>query len=151
MKLYLASPFFNETELNYVKAAEEILRKRGYEVFSPREQEIRTGYNGWDEDCFVGDINGILNSDAVVLLYHGNYSDSGTAFECGFAYANNIPVFVVHVNDDVSNLMIHQGCAANLNWNDIIWTDFEEINYHFRFDNNLNVCHNAYKWTGDMT
>ena len=42
MKIYLASPFFNEDELNDVIRAEKILLGRGFEVFSPRLHEVRT-------------------------------------------------------------------------------------------------------------
>ena len=48
------------------------------------------------------------------MLYHGNYSDSGTAWECGFAYALNKPVIVVHLGGP-SNLMVHEGSRANVN------------------------------------
>ena len=152
-KIYLASPFFDETELKYVAAAEKVLRDRGYEVFSPREQEVRTNVEGWDRHCFNTDVNGILNSDAVVLLYHGNYSDSGTAFECGFAFANEIPVFVIHVNEEVSNLMIHQGCVANLNMNDLVWFPFEEVyyDYYHTLTTDTLICNEFYRWNGDMT
>ena len=43
MKIYLASPFFTDEETLVVATVENILRRRGYEVFSPREHEVRNG------------------------------------------------------------------------------------------------------------
>ena len=40
MKVYLASPFFSEKELEAVREAEEILEQRGFTVFSPRKYQI---------------------------------------------------------------------------------------------------------------
>ena len=158
--IYLASPFFNHVELKYVEQAEKILRDRNFTVFSPREQEIRTDTPNWDNKCFVGDVKAIMDSDAVVVLYHGNYSDSGTAWECGFAYALEKPVFVVHVGGDfeTSNLMIHQGCTANLTLNDLATIDFDSVEYDWHWFSRdledvsfINHCNNKHTWGGLMT
>lgn len=120
MKIYLASPFFNDEENLYVKMAEDILRARGFEVYSPRENEIREGnIQKWAQFNFNADVNAIKNCDVMVMLYHGNYSDSGTAWECGYAYANGIPVVCVHVeskSNHISNLMVHCSAVANLDY-----------------------------------
>ena len=47
------------------------------------------------------------------MLYWGNYSDSGTAWECGYAYATGKPVIVLQLGES-SNLMIHEGSHTNL-------------------------------------
>ena len=85
MKIYLASPFFNEKEIKKLSAAEEILHSKGLDD----------------------------NADMVVMLYHGNYSDSGTAWECGYAFAKGKPCVVVHFGEP-SNLMVHEGSHTNL-------------------------------------
>lgn len=116
MKIYLASPFFNDNETDILSKAEKILRDKGLDVYSPREHEDRaeTGTNEWSENVFAMDVNAIEAADAMVMLYHGNYSDSGTAWECGYAFAKNKPCVVVHVNDKPSNLMVHEGSHTNL-------------------------------------
>ncbi len=117
MKIYLASPFFNKNEINAVTTAEQILRERGFDVFSPREHENRTfevGTKEWSKSIFEMDSIEIDKSDVMVMLYHGGYSDSGTAWECGYAYAKGISCVVVHLGNN-SNLMIHEGCWTNLN------------------------------------
>lgn len=109
MRIYLASPFFNEEELRNVELAEELLTSRGFDVFSPRLNEVRiddvVGSEAWSKETFLNDRVNIDASDVVVMLYYGAYSDSGTAWECGYAYATNKPVIVVQIGDD-SNLMV---------------------------------------------
>ena len=127
MKIYIASPFFNEKEIKNVKKAEEILISRGFSVFSPRLNEVRTddtvGTNSWSKETFMNDRKFIDWADAVVMLYYGVYSDSGTAWECGYAYGTNTPVVVVHLGDD-SNLMVHEGCHTNITLDDLKAYDF---------------------------
>ncbi len=127
MKIYLASPFFNEEELKNVKTAEDILMSRGFDVFSPRLNEIRTDENTqqgwWSKETFINDRRFIDWADVVVMLYYGGYSDSGTAWECGYAYGTNTPVVVVHLGGN-SNLMIHEGCHTNITLDELKDYDF---------------------------
>ena len=128
MKIYLASPFFNETELENVKKAEEILINRGFNVFSPRLNEVRTDINSqpalWSKETFMNDRKFIDWADVMVMRYHGAYSDSGTAWECGYAFGTNKPVVVVHLGDD-SNLMVHEGCHTNITMEQLSDYDFD--------------------------
>lgn len=134
MKVYLASPFFNEYELACVKRAEEILSARGFCVFSPRLNEV-CGEDAprdaaWSLATFCNDRRFIDWADAVVALYHGGVSDSGTAWEIGYAYASRKPVVVVHVGRDTangSNLMVHEGCHANISLDELSDYDFERM------------------------
>lgn len=43
IKIYLAGPFFNEKERNYIEIAANILRNQGYEVIVPMEHFIENG------------------------------------------------------------------------------------------------------------
>ena len=120
LTIYLASPFFNDFELSCVKRAEQILFSRGFDVFSPRLHEIRGAEDDpaqWSRDTFLSDRDALEKSDIVVMLYHGNYSDSGTAWEAGYACALKKPVVAVHVGESEkvgSNLMIHESALANI-------------------------------------
>ena len=132
MKIYLASPFFNEEELRNVALAEEILTERGFTVFSPRLNEVRTeetvGSRAWSKETFMNDRRFIDWADAVVMLYYGGYSDSGTAWECGYAFGTNTPVVVVQLGE-ASNLMIHEGCHTNISMDELSEYDFETMPY----------------------
>lgn len=130
MKIYLASPFFNEKELENVKIAEKILTERGFSLFSPRLNEVRTDENTqqscWSKETFMNDKKFIDWADVVVMLYYGGYSDSGTAWECGYAYGTNTPVVVVQLGKD-SNLMVHEGCHSNITLEELKTYDFEML------------------------
>ena len=141
-KIYLASPFFNDGENLFVALAEHILRDRGFDVFSPRENEIRkgaeVGTSAWACETFNRDVQAIDESDIVVMLYHGNYSDSGTAWECGYAFATNKPVIAIHLwADEVSNLMVHCSTLANITIEELETYDFDNLP--------------EIEYTGDMT
>jgi len=115
-KVYVASPFFNDKENEVLSKVENILREKGLDIFSPREHEIRDGNVGkpeWSIATFSHDKEAIDWCECVVMLYWGNYSDSGTAWECGYAYATNKPVVVLHLGES-SNLMVHEGSYTNL-------------------------------------
>ena len=127
-RIYLASPFFNDHEIECVSKAETILRDKGLDVWSPREHEDReheVGTRSWSETIFAMDKENIDSADMMVMLYHGAYSDSGTVWECGYAFAKGIPCVVVHLNND-SNLMVHEGSFTNLKGLDALKAfDFE--------------------------
>lgn len=127
MNIYLASPFFNDEELANIKKAEEILMNKGFNVFSPRLNEVRdidsTQKAWWSKETFLNDKRFIDWADVVVMLYYGAYSDSGTAWECGYAYGTNTPVVVVHLGNS-SNLMVHEGCHSNITLDELENYDF---------------------------
>ena len=131
-RVYLASPFFNDNELECVKKAEEILTGRGFELFSPRLNEVREDKDKnpalWAQKTFELDRDNIDTADVVVMLYHGGYSDSGTAWECGYACGNGIPVIAVHIdkNND-ANIMITQSCRANIALDELTDYDLEAL------------------------
>lgn len=128
-QIYLASPFFNETELAAVAAAEQTLRSCGFSVYSPREHEYRgaeAGSVAWAEAIFREDVAAIQASDLLVVLYHGNYSDSGTAWECGYAWGLGKPVIAVILGDD-ANLMVHRSAVACLSMEELASYDFESM------------------------
>ena len=98
MKVYIASPFFTEEELQNVYMTEEILSRRGFEVLSPRfymDDSLPYGSEKWATSIFKQDVKAINKSDFVVALYYGMYSDSGTAWEIGYCYGIHKPLLVV--------------------------------------------------------
>lgn len=132
MKLYLAAPFFNERELACVQQAEEILFSRGFEVFSPRLHEVCTPADdqaAWSRETYFNDRRNLDRADIVVMLYYGGYSDSGTAWEAGYACGKGKPVVAVHVGAaaDGSNLMIHESAATNITLEELRSYDFTSL------------------------
>lgn len=112
MKIYLASPLFTELERKNIKELAEKLRQQGNEVYVPMEHIIKNGWDypnhEWAKMVFDEDVKAIRECDAVYCLYYGLYSDSGTAWECGFAYALGKAVYLVdESNSEVSLMMVN--------------------------------------------
>ena len=127
--IYIASPFFNEKEIEAISYVEQVMRDRDLAYYSPREHEDREEKDlvqGWYRETFLKDRDGIDACDIMVAVYHGNYSDSGTAWECGYACAQGKPVIVVHVGED-SNLMIHESARANITLEELQTYDFVNL------------------------
>ena len=122
MKVYLASPFFNDEENKYYEEMIKILRDEGHDVFVPKEHEIPNAWDlpnaVWGESVFAVDILGIQKCDVVVVLNHGMYSDSGTAWECGYAYALGKDVVNVLCGEGNFSLMMLNGCNTYVKFDD---------------------------------
>lgn len=131
-KVYLASPFFNEKEIERMNNVKDILREKGLDVFVPLEhqhKELEFGSLEWRKATFGSDIQGIDNADVVVaVISQGNYDDSGTCWECGYAYAKGIPVVVVNLTGETINLMIADSLHALItNLDELREYDFEKM------------------------
>ena len=127
--IYLASPFFNEKEIALISKVEQLMRDRGIEIYSPREHEDREEKEllpDWCKQTFLKDVAAINRCDCVLAIYAGNYSDSGTAWECGYAFALGKPVVVLQAGED-SNLMIHESARANITLEELAEYDFENL------------------------
>ena len=130
-KIYLASPLFTEYERKKVQSVASLLRASGFEVYVPMEHQIEDGWSypnaTWGRMVFEEDVKAIRECDQVVCIYYGLYSDSGTAWECGYAYAKGKPIHQLLYGfdkDKVFSLMMVNGCSS--------W-DFME---NFIFDRN---------------
>lgn len=134
MNIYLAGPFFNEIQIKNIEYTEQILNDKGYSFFSPMRHEEKTevpGTPAWARKIFNMDKEEIRKADVVVALYYGSNSDSGTAWECGYAYAVGKPVVLVHVDKKAdSNIMLHCGCRTNIYLEELSDFDFQELPIH---------------------
>ena len=129
MKVYVAGPFFNDEELNIIQRVEKILSGRGFEIYSPRlheDREHEAQSQEWSRQTFLMDRDAIDRCSLMVIVYHGNYSDTGTAWECGYAYAKGKPIVAVHLGDS-SNLMVHESAVANIGIEELETYDFQEM------------------------
>ena len=132
-RVYLASPFFNEKEIEIVNQVEDILKEKGLTVFSPMRNQmehLESGSRQWSIETFMNDLKFIKWSECVVGIYHGNYSDSGTAWELGYAFATDKPVILIQVGEN-SNLMIHEGAHISLTLEQLKDYDFNKMESGF--------------------
>lgn len=116
MKIYLASPFFNEAELEVYRQVIADLRRVGHEVYVPQEHTIEDAWSlsnqEWARQVFVEDSYAIDNCQVVMVLNFGMYSDSGTAWEAGYAFAKGKKVIQVLCGGENAtySLMMINGC-----------------------------------------
>ena len=109
MKVYLASPFFNDEQVEREERVKKKLRDFGVTVLSPKEfcfcppdasDELR-------EKTFKDNLKHIKEADAIFAITNGK--DMGTIFEAGFAYGIHKPIiyFCEGLNSQF-NLMLAQ-------------------------------------------
>jgi len=107
--IYLASPFFNEEQLNFVKQIENKLIENNLVFFSPRRCGILKNMSAEERaarmaDIFAVNINQIENSDCIVAVIDDR--DPGTIFEIGFAFGLNISIFTITAKNYGINVML---------------------------------------------
>ena len=83
MKLYLAGPLFTAAEIAFNVRLKELLVKAGFEVWLPQEHKPKEITSA---AIFQMDVSGIDWCDVVVANMDGPDPDSGTCWECGYAY-----------------------------------------------------------------
>lgn len=132
-KIYFASPFFNEEQVEREERLKAKLRELGFDVWSPKEEFFCKP----DEDAetrkkvFEGNCSNIESSDIIFAVTDGK--DIGTIWEAGFAYGLNKfykfcqakPIKIVYYCETLPvggkfNLMLAQS-------GDIIITDFADL------------------------
>ena len=107
LKVYLAGPFFNEEQEERITFLEDILEMYDYDIFSPRKaSRITPNCTSQDMiDTFNGNVSHIDDADFVLAVADGN--DTGTMFECGYAYAIKKPVLYFNeTREKGPNLML---------------------------------------------
>lgn len=114
MKIYIASPFFNEEQLERVKHIEGMLRMYDFDYFSPRtDTYVKPDSNAIEKQAaFNENVKAIENAYAVIAVTDGK--DVGTMFEAGYAYAKDVPIiyFAETLGDKPFNLMLAQSGNA---------------------------------------
>jgi nucleoside 2-deoxyribosyltransferase len=105
VKLYLAGPLFSTAERSWNAELAATLRGGGHEVFLPQEQE--QGRNA--PEIFSADVAGLDGADVLVAIMDGSDPDSGTAWECGYAFGKK-PIVLVR-----TDFRTHGGDAALYN------------------------------------
>ena len=119
-KVYLASPWFKENEKAlYDTIVKAIRKKNEVELYVPQEHTIENAdllsNYVWGAQVFDEDIWAINDCDEVWVINFGLYSDSGTAWECGYAYGlgKKIRMFVNNYDkEQIYSLMMINGCYS---------------------------------------
>ena len=108
-QVYLAGPFFNDTEIRNVEYAERILEQKGLSYFSPMRHSVdaEPGTTEWARKIYEMDVREIEKADAAAI---------------------GKPVVLVHAEKDGdSNLMMHCGCTTNIYLEDLAAFDLDAM------------------------
>jgi nucleoside 2-deoxyribosyltransferase len=118
-KLYLAGPLFTLAEQSFNAELARFLESQGFEVWLPQEHEPR---GNTAAAIFAMDVEALDWADMVVACMDGPDPDSGTAWECGYAYAKGKPIVCYRtdfrIGSDTAgapyNLMLSESATARL-------------------------------------
>ena len=115
LRVYIAAPFFSTEQINKVKRLEDALdQNRTIEsYFSPRKvqniNDLEPFTKEWALAIMENDISEVDKADIVIGIidFDGSDSDSGTAYEIGYAIAKGKKTYLVNFNHkDMVNLML---------------------------------------------
>ena len=121
-KLYLAGPLFTVAEQNFNADLARFLEGEGFEVWLPQEHEARRVKTAKRAKAiFAMDVAALDAADMVIACMDGPDPDSGTAWECGYAYAKGKPIVCYRTDFRLSgdtegapyNLMLTESATAH--------------------------------------
>lgn len=120
IKIYFAAPLFTQAERiwNQTLVKTIIQQDPRIEVFLPQVESDKAYINGSFDFSKVQQIclNGIDASDVLVAILDGPDSDSGTCFECGYAFSKGKKLIGIRTDvrageDQGLNAMLNQSCT----------------------------------------
>jgi len=122
VRVFIASPFFNQEQIDRVQRLENALMRNLYviDIFSARFHQfkhLKFGSKEWRRVTFHNDLKYLRRADVVVAVhdFEGANVDSGTAFEIGYAYAMQKPIILINEKGSPVNLMLSDSLHAYLN------------------------------------
>lgn len=113
MRIYLAGPWFSEEQNElYDRVLSALKENKENELFVPREDVIEKDASlERRQEMFRKNVSEILDCDKVLAICQ--YPDVGTAFEIGYAFANNKQIDLYFENDRPFNVML-AACSKNI-------------------------------------
>lgn len=124
IRVYVAGPLFTQAEWLWNERLAKELADRSLDIILPqrRAEPMLSGKEPFDASVlFQANVDALNSAEAVVAIFDGPDADSGTAWECGYAYKSGIPIIGVRSDiraggDDVEtgiNLMLSM-CSQSL-------------------------------------
>ncbi len=113
MNLYVAAPLFSEAERVFNLTLARALEAEGHHVYLPQRDTPAAEGAGRTTAIFHANLAALANADAVVAVCDGPLVDDGTAWEIGYAYGRDLPIYglrtdtrIVQQPDERINVMI---------------------------------------------
>lgn len=140
-RVYIAASFAyadrNKTEsrkADIERVVSEIKDKLNASFYLPHQLKIENAWDmsleAWARKVFEHDYDNLNSADLVIFISYGKENNSGSVWECGYAYAKNIPVVVIKMTDDTESLMISNTARAIIREEDISNYDFINLPEH---------------------
>lgn len=139
-KIYVAASFSYQDEEKTNQRKKEILEvverikrtsKQNFDWFLPQQLVINHAWDlsleEWSYAVYQKDIDGLNDADIVLFISYGKENNSGSVWECGYAFAKNIPVIVIKMTNDVESIMVFGSAKAILMYDEIDSYDWETL------------------------
>lgn len=120
-RIYFAAPLFTQAEWLWNKQLAGELTKLGLDIILPqdRAEPMLSGNEDFNpEVLFNENIKGIEQSNIILAVFDQADPDSGTCWECGYAYKLGHPIIGLKTDirglgdtpEDPVNLMLSRSC-----------------------------------------
>src|SRR4051794_20621511 len=96
IRVYFAGPLFTQAEWQWNQQLRAALVDRQFDIFLPQDRAgpMLTGQQPFDPNTlFLGNVAAIEQADVVLAVLDQPDPDSGTCWECGYAYHLGRPIF----------------------------------------------------------
>lgn len=99
-RIYLAAPLFSEAERTFNCHLRDLLQSDDVDVYLPQEQGEGCSQGKSEEraQLFAAHVKALQNADVVVAVCDGPDTDSGTAWEMGYAAARGTRVIALRTD-----------------------------------------------------
>jgi nucleoside 2-deoxyribosyltransferase len=101
IRVYVAGPLFTQAEWLWNERLAKELANQSLDVILPqrRAEPMLTGKEPFNASVlFQANVNALNSAEAVVAILDGPDADSGTAWECGYAYKSGIPIIGIRTD-----------------------------------------------------
>lgn len=128
IKVYFASPLFNEMEQNYNQLVVDKLRKANLklEIYLPQENMAINDKSLYADSLMIadGDNEKLYESEILIAVLDGPVIDVGVATEIGVAYAKGIKIYGLYTDT-------RQGIGSNQQKIDALVSEVAENQFHY--------------------
>lgn len=125
MRIYIASGWFDEKQEIRRQEILKICKELKLNVYSPKEDMLYEPGKIDPRTVFIENLTQIRKSSAVLASTEGK--DLGSVWECGYAYANNIPIIYYFPYSTKFNLMLAQSAVAVITSTNLLRVYLERI------------------------
>jgi nucleoside 2-deoxyribosyltransferase len=123
VKIYFAAPLFTQAEWQWNENLAAELGRHNLDITLPqkRAEPMLFGVEEYSPSVlFEDNLRGIENADIILAVFDQADPDSGTCFECGYAYSKGLPIIGLRTdlrktgddNDSAINLMLSKSCKT---------------------------------------